>query len=474
MLVISVATYATHTRAHYDDLDQLLASSARHLASEGIGSLAPEQLPDVLAVATVSGVLTRVYDPSGGLLAASLGSPGSPALDPNAALARHSVPAFDPVAGIAPPFVNVNGAPGTFAVAQGGGGDRWRVYVLPLSPSGRYLEMAASLGPIDASVTRLRLLLLVLGASGVAAAFLAAGFLAARALRPVRALIATAREIAHSRGFARRVPASSQRDEIGELARTFNEMLESLEAAYRGQERFVADASHELRAPLTAIQANLELLETHKEMSEPDRRIAIAEASRETERLSRLVADLLALARADAGVALRRQPVELDRVSLEAVHESRHIAGGRRVEVEKLEPVVVMGDEDRLKQLLLILLHNAIQYTSAAGQIGVRLHYDGSRAELRVSDNGVGISQDDLAHIFERFYRADPARARDPGGTGLGLPIARWIIEQHGGEIRLESEPGRGTEVIVWLPAARSPDRQQATLPAEAKGEPGS
>jgi signal transduction histidine kinase len=144
--------------------------------------------------------------------------------------------------------------------------------------------------------------------------------------------------------------------------------------------------------------------------------------------------------------------VELDRLSLEAVQESRHLAGGRRVEVEKLAPVVVMGDEDRLKQLLLILLDNASKYTSAAGDIRLRLQQDGSRAELRIRDNGVGIPPGDLPHVFERFYRADPARTRDPGGTGLGLPIARWIVEQHGGEIRLESEPGRGTEVIVRLP----------------------
>ena len=452
MLVISVATYATHTRAHYDDLDQLLASTARHLASEDVGSLGPEQLPQVLAVPAATGVVALVYDAGGRLLAASSSSPALPALEPAAAMGKASVPAFDPVAGIAPPFVSVNAAPGTFGVTQGGDGGRWRIYVLPLSPSGRFLEMAASLGTIDASVARLRLLLLVLGTSGVAAAFLAAWLLASRALRPVRIVTTTAREIAHSRGFARRVPANPRRDELGELARTLNEMLESLEAAYLGQERFVADASHELRAPLTAIQANLELLEGHPNMPGTDRAVAVAEASREAVRLSRLVADLLALARADAGVAIRRQPVELDRLSLEAVQEARHLAGGRRVEVEKLAPVVVMGDEDRLKQLLVILLDNAIKYTSAEGKVDLRLQQDGSRAELRIRDNGAGIPSGDLPHVFERFYRADPARTRDPGGTGLGLPIARWIVEQHGGEIRLESEPGRGTEVIVRLP----------------------
>lgn len=453
--MISVATYASHTRAHYDDLDQLLAGAASHIASEQVGSLASDQLARILTEPVASGAVTRVYDPGGRLLATSPAPSTAPALDPGPALTKPSDRAFDPVAGLAPPFVRVDAGAGVFTTAQGGEGDRWRIYVLPLTPSGRYLELAASMGAIDASVERLRRLLLVLGTAGTLAAFLAAWLLAGQALRPVRTITLTAGAIASSRSFSKRVPASPRRDELGDLARTFNEMLESLEDAYRGQQRFVADASHELRAPLTAIQANLELLESQRKMPAADRHVAVAEASREAQRLSRLVADLLALARADAGVSIRIQPVDLDRLALESVQEARRIAGGRGVEVDKLEPVEVAGDEDRLKQLLLILLDNAIKYSPAGGVVRLQLQRDGQWGVLRIRDSGVGIAPEDLTHVFERFYRADPARSRDPGGTGLGLPIARWIVEQHGGEIGLESEPGRGTEVIVHLPIQR-------------------
>ena len=457
MLVVSVATYSTHSRAHYDDLDQLLASAAQHVSAEEVGSLPADQLAQVLEVPAASGLVTRVYDPSGLLLTASPASSPAPALEPGPVMARPSVPASDPLAGFAPPFIHISAGAGRFTVARGGDGARWRVYVLPLS-SGRYLELAASLASGDASVARLRLLLAVSGGAGALVAFLVAWLLAGRALRPVRTITATAHAIARSRSFNQRLPAVASHDELGELARTFNEMLGSLEAAYLAQQRFVADASHELRAPLTAIQANLELLERHQGMSVAHRSEAVAEASREAERLSRLVADLLALARADAGVPIRRGPVELDRLALESVQETRRIAEGRRIEVDKLEPVVVVGDGDRLKQLLLILLDNAVKYSPGGGKVGLQLRRNGSGAELRVRDNGVGIAQEDLSRVFERFYRADPARSRDPGGTGLGLPIARWIVEQHGGKIWIESKPGEGTEVFVRIPArAASP-----------------
>jgi signal transduction histidine kinase len=281
---------------------------------------------------------------------------------------------------------------------------------------------------------------------------LAAWLVAGRALRPVAALTATAEAIARSRSFRRRVPAEGGRDELGRLAATFNEMLGSLDGAYQAEQRFVADASHELRAPLTAIQANLELLERRPDLPPEARREAVAEAGREARRLAALVADLLALARADAGVALRREPVELDRVLLDAAAEARHLGRGPRLEVGALEPVAVQGDRDRLRQLLLILLDNALKYTPPAGQVTVGLRRDGTAAELFVRDTGVGIAPEHLARVFERFYRADAARARDPGGSGLGLPIARWIARQHGGDVSLASEPGRGTTATVRLP----------------------
>jgi signal transduction histidine kinase len=167
-----------------------------------------------------------------------------------------------------------------------------------------------------------------------------------------------------------------------------------------------------------------------------------------------LVADLLALARADAGASVRKERVELDWVVLEALREARHLAHGQQIEVEAIEPVLIQGDGDRLKQLILILLDNAIRYTPVDGRIFLAMHRDASSALIRVKDSGIGIPAEDLPHVFERFYRADPARARDPGGTGLGLAIAKWIVTQHGGEIGMASTQGHGAEVTVRLPRA--------------------
>jgi signal transduction histidine kinase len=286
-----------------------------------------------------------------------------------------------------------------------------------------------------------------------AATTLTAGaLLAGRALSPVATLTERAGFIARSRDFSERVPVGNKQDELGRLAATFNEMLAALERAYRAEKRFVSDASHELRAPLTAIQGNLELLERHPDAPAADREEAVGEASREARRLSQLVADLLALARADTGSTVRRQKVELDRIVLEALTTARHLSRGQGVELARLEPAVVEGDPDRLKELFLILLDNAIKYTSAGERVILNLRRHDGSAEVTVRDMGVGISPEDLPRVFERFYRADPARTRDPGGTGLGLPIARWIAEAHGGEIQLHSEPGQGTTVTVRFP----------------------
>jgi signal transduction histidine kinase len=339
---------------------------------------------------------------------------------------------------------------GHFAVARDTAGDRWRLYALP--GSGFTIVAAAPLTDVDMSVAALGRLLPFMVVGGALVAFVSAGLIAGRALRPVATLTSMAGVIARSRAFDRRVPVGAGRDELTTLADTFNTMLGSLEEAYRAQLRFVADASHELRAPLTAIQANLELLERQSDMPEEERADALSEAGREARRLTHLVADLLALARADAGTALRRDRVELDRVLLDAMAEARHLARGQRLELEELEPTVLEADADRLKQVLLVLLDNALKYTPTDGVITLTLRRAGDWAELTVRDTGVGIPAEDLPRVFERFYRADPARARDPGGTGLGLPIARWIVEQHGGSITLQSAPGEGTLATVRLP----------------------
>jgi signal transduction histidine kinase len=377
---------------------------------------------------------------------------GAPALDPRAVLAHPSSPPFDPLVGLAPSIAAPGAGHGAFGLATDRAGVRWRVYVLPIGRTGQDLAVVASLERIDATVAGLRELVVLFALGGALVTLLAGWLLAGRALRPVAALTQTARAIARSRSLHERVPVGSRGDELGQLGAIFNEMLASLEQANQAQQRFVADASHELRAPLTAIQANLDLLERQPAMDAGDRQEAVGEAAWEARRLAALVADLLSLARADAGVTLRRRHVELDRVALEALGEARHLVRGQRLEVEALEPAVVTGDPDRLKQLVLILLDNALKYTPPPGRVTLGLRREGTGVILTVRDTGIGIPADDLPHVFERFYRADPARTRDTGGTGLGLPIAQWIAELHGGRVGLTSAVGQGTTATVSLP----------------------
>jgi signal transduction histidine kinase len=222
------------------------------------------------------------------------------------------------------------------------------------------------------------------------------------------------------------------------------------------QKRFVGDAAHELRAPLTSIQGNLELLRRYPNMSSTDRFETIADAYHETARLGRLVADLLALARGDAGEGLRLEPMQLQDVFTDTIRQAKHLAANHHLEYSEFKPCSIEGDHDRLKQLLLILLENAIKYTPKEGHIHCSLEANQDWAEIRIKDTGMGIAAEDIPFVFERFYRADKARSRgtDPGGTGLGLPIAQWIVAQHGGEIRLESQVGIGTTAILRLPIA--------------------
>ena len=220
------------------------------------------------------------------------------------------------------------------------------------------------------------------------------------------------------------------------------------------QRRFVADAGHELRAPLTTIQGNLELLRRFPDMTPQDRNEALDETELEAKRLGRLVSDLLSLARADSGNQPKQEEVFLEQVLENALFEVQEKAREHTLELGPLPSSRVRGDRERLQQLVLILLDNALKYTPKGGRICLELKQDSDGVKLEIHDNGMGISEKDLPHVFERFYRADQARARgnDPGGTGLGLSIAQWIVGQHGGSIALESELGVGTTARVTLP----------------------
>jgi two-component system OmpR family sensor kinase len=350
------------------------------------------------------------------------------------------------------------------------------------------LLIAKSLSDVDATMLLLRALLLLSGVATLTGTLVASWLIATRVLRPLSELMSTARSIAAStaRGtrignLSQRVPHPRGRDELAQVVDTFNEMLASLESAMQAQRRFVADASHELRAPLTTIQGNLAFLQRHLEELPPEeRRIMLSDAHVETLRLAELVEELLLLARTDASAdtpieaqaaepAAEEQtrsasPVELDHAVLQLVRQLRRqldIEGSQlKLEVGHIEPVRVRGDEENLRRVTLILLDNAIKYTplrdeEGASRITISLERVDDQAVLRVRDTGIGIDPDDLPHIFERFYRADRARSRQ--GTGLGLSIAKTLVEQQlGGTITAESTPGKGSAFSVWLPLAHS------------------
>lgn len=452
ILLVCTYSYAVHGRAHYDESDAVLATSAEHVASELASATTPEQRAAVLRASVVMGPTMRVYAMEGALRAQSDTGSGVPALALSVMLARGPLP-YPFIARYAPALHSSDGHAGHFGLVRAR--QRWRVFALPITGRNEYLVALAPLGTIDASVQQFGVLMILMAAIGAIVTFFAGLVVAASALRPVAAVTQTAGTIARSREFSRRVSpdsVQSAQDELGRLTATFNEMLGSLEQAYSAQQRFVSDASHELRAPLTSIQANLELLRERKGMTAEERETAVAEAASEANRLARLVADLLALARADAGTTLRREDVELDRVLMDVVGDVRHLATGQHLEIGSLEPCVIRGDRDRIKQLFLILLDNAIKYTPPPGSVSVSLRRDTTAAVFAVRDTGIGIAATDLPRVFERFFRADRARSRDPGGTGLGLAIARWIATEHGGTVELASVPGRGTTATVRLP----------------------
>ena len=249
-------------------------------------------------------------------------------------------------------------------------------------------------------------------------------------------------------------PVAVPTDELGRLTDTINDMLGRLETLFQMQQRLVADVSHELRTPLTTIQGNLDLLRRGAADDPAMRGEALHAIGAETERMRRLVNDLLLLAQADAGLKLILQPVELDTLLLDVYRQTNVMAGGVALRLGAEDQAMVQGDADRLRQLLLNLVVNALKYTPAGGEVTLGMRRSDGWVQVSVSDTGVGIAPEDLAHIFDRFYRADPSRACS-GGFGLGLPIAQWIAQAHGGRIEVVSELGKGSTFTVWLPETR-------------------
>lgn len=267
-------------------------------------------------------------------------------------------------------------------------------------------------------------------------------------LRPLFNIIAVASQISSADDLSRRIPVSGD-DELAQLARAVNQLLERLERIFRTQQQLLADVSHELRTPLTAIRGNVDLMRRLK-TADPESLDAIEQ---EGARMARLVDDLLTLARAEVGgLPIRHDLVNLDTVFLNVYEQLSVIRTPVRVVLQEVAPVRVLGDADRLKQLMLNLMTNAVKYTNPGGMVVVGLKQVDGRAVITVRDTGIGISAEDLPRVFDRFYRVNKARSRERGGAGLGLAIAKSIALAHGGDIRVESQVGVGSVFTVELP----------------------
>jgi len=279
-------------------------------------------------------------------------------------------------------------------------------------------------------------------------------WLSGRALAPVNQIVKDARSI-DSTSLSRRVSVPPAQDELRLLAETLNSMLDRIESSVNRIKQFTDDASHELRTPLTLIQAAAEY-SLRRERTNTELVDALEKILRESKRTSQLIDNLLLLARADSGKeVIAQEPVALNTVLREAVERASQLASAKNIKLASEigdAPVTVTGDSALLQRLFLILIDNAIKYTPDKGAVTVSLQSNGDCAQVQVADTGIGISAEDLPHVFDRFWRADKVRSRDMGGTGLGLSIAKWIVEKSGGTIQVESVIGQGSKFEVKLP----------------------
>src|SRR6266581_6253409 len=486
LLIITLWIFGTivYTQAQqraYNDLDNTLSSRAasvrlgKDLLGNQNSSNLPFSLPSVDGLGSGS-VAIEVLDNQLHLLATTSGNSANITQTGVSGLVNSPVP-WDIQAArriVQHPFAT-NGDASSIYSTISYQGQNIRIYTMMNDDfnGGHIIQTARSEQDIEQSLTDLRLLLWRGGTLVVLFALIGGWFITWSVLSRVQRITKAARSISASHNFSQRVPDNSRfgRDELTSLAFTFNEMLANLEKAYQRQQRFVADASHELRAPITSIRCNLDLLARAPDLPFDEAQAALADARAEADRMGRLVSDLLALAHADAiqpatingykNSDAQAQLIDLDSLLLEVFRQYRRSGEGEsggqpphgpRLMLQHITPAQVYGDADQLKQAFVALLDNALKYTPYEGSVTLSLVTGEGYATVKVSDTGIGILAEDLPHIFERFYRADRARSRERGGSGLGLAIAQNIVREHQGSIEVESMPGKGSTFTVKLP----------------------
>jgi signal transduction histidine kinase len=339
---------------------------------------------------------------------------------------------------------------------------RLLVHSRPVSGEGQFtgiVQAARSLVEYDQSLKTLRDILVSGSLMATATTFGVGWVLAGASLRPINRITQTALAIGAERDFGRRVTHAGPNDEVGQLSTTFNAMLTELQSAYQtveqalhAQRRFVADASHELRTPLTSLRGNLGLLEREPPIHADDRVAVLTDAVEECDRLIRLVNNLLVLARADSGLALKQETVPVAPFVEDVCRQAQLLAPERVIRCDNSLNDAILGDRDALRQVLLILLDNAIKHTPRQGAITITTAASDGKVTISVRDSGPGIAPSALSHLFERFYRVETSRTS--AGTGLGLAIAKELVEAQGGRIMIHSQMGQGSAFTVTLPRA--------------------
>ncbi|MCL4487288.1 MAG: ATP-binding protein [Chloroflexi bacterium] len=442
LIAFSTILYATQSRATYD----AIASSLTHQAQELIlhARRQPRRSGQV-ANSTLPGRWTQIRNPDGTVVSRTgdlgdttlpLSVAGLQAVKAGQSWTETAQVESEPLLVYSVPVVVDNQVTQIIQVA---------------TPT---TERAQSLGT-------LRLILIIGSLFVILAAFVIGWVLAGAALRPIHRITHTAQAIGAEKDFSRRVEHSGPNDEVGQLATTFNIMLTELESAYRqveqalqAQRRFVADASHELRTPLTTIRGNIELLHHDRPMDAKEQLDVLTDTRDEVERLIRLVKQLLVLARSDAGRQLRREPVPIKPLLEDVYRQAKLLAPRRTIQCDASLDATVLGDRDALKEVLVILLENAIAHTPSHAAIGLGAAQADGHVSISIQDTGPGIAPNLLPHIFERFFRGSSSRTG--AGSGLGLAIAKELVDAQEGALIVESQIGQGSVFTVKLPQVQT------------------
>ena len=470
LAVFAVVLYFARRSASYQDLDRRIQSEADLTAgilaesyrARGV-LVEPDTAGRPVLIAEVAAVLEVVPDfllltsRDGRLLFAS---PDARAL---------TFAEFEQLNGLMarPPAAGEGGrVPGVHHILPNGPTLHYVIRAIP-EAGGQFGELFAGADTRSAELGLQQLVstIIVAFVIGLVPAVLVGRWIAGRALEPVDRMITEVREITDGRTLHRRLAEPMEKDELGRLAGTLNQMMARLERSFAALRRFTADASHELKTPLTVVRAGVERAITRPDVPQ-ETLAALEETLQEVNRMTELLDSLLTLARADEGRAeLHRESVDLRAIVAEAGETGELLADHAGVTIEirtPPEPVVLAVDRSRVRQLILNLIENAVKYTPRGGHVSVELGASSPKGRpdgrgtvlLTVTDTGIGIAPGDLPHIFDRFWRADSARTRTGArpGAGLGLAISKWIAEAHGGAIEVQSRPGRGTTFTVSLP----------------------